>query len=145
MIVVGVYSLGGISVPLLDAANLHGAAAFLSDVYSHTCHQIPERTFSVANTPFAFCARCTGYFGAMFSAAALVLLWRSPRMPLFALLASQIPMLVDVIFDLSARAASPNLWRSLFGALSGAALALWIYPRFLRALDEQLAESPPKP
>lgn len=68
-------------VLLLAAPWLPGwAGAALYGIGSFICHQIPERSFSVAGAQLPVCARCLGlYAGSALGAAVLVSRWRLPR------------------------------------------------------------------
>jgi len=62
--------VGVLAPPLLEAATGR-PASWLRLVYSLVCHQIPERSLSVAGGPLAVCARCVGlYLGGVLGLAA---------------------------------------------------------------------------
>ena len=58
---------GAVLAPLLETAPSEGVkgSPFVSPVYyfyGHVCHQIAERSFSLAGQPLAVCARCLGIY-----------------------------------------------------------------------------------
>ena len=51
-----------VAAPIARRMQYGALAATLYQAFSHACHQQPERSFFVADQPFAVCARCTGLY-----------------------------------------------------------------------------------
>ncbi len=134
------YFLGGILPILIPGPVPTSLASSLQNMYSNFCHQIPERSFCAKGLQAAFCARCTGYYGALALASLFVVIaGRLQPISFTGLIVTCLPMVVDVIFDLSALVDWPNLGRVLSGTLAGVGTTLFIYPRYLELLRYSLA------
>ncbi len=129
----GVYFLAGISPPLLVRLG-HSYAESVLSLYSHFCHQLPERTFSVGGVSLGFCSRCTGFYGGLFLGGLTVARnvgWRLIGFPVLILLVA--PALIDFWFDLSSHVWGGNLLRCFTGLLAAFGIMQFVYPRLLRA------------
>lgn len=134
------YFLGG-TLPILGPQFLPAPMlASIHSIYSHTCHQIPDRSFHSGAAQMAFCARCTGFYGALAVLSLFVAATRVQRpISLTWLIAACVPMIIDVIFDLSLYLHWPNLGRIINGFVGGAGVALFVYPHYLALLRYSLA------
>jgi uncharacterized membrane protein len=108
------------------------------------CHQIPERSFSMAGVHLPLCARCTGtYLGIAIAFAAFALLGRlrAGEMPSKAMLVVMALFIITMGVDglnsyLSLFARAPTLYvphnwlRAATGSLNGIALSVIVLPVF---------------
>lgn len=129
----GVYFLTGISPPLLiDYWELQAESVL--NLYSHFCHQIPERTLIISGTPVGFCSRCTGFYGGLFLSSLIIAKsggGHSFGLRRLAFLVA--PAMIDFWLDLSALVPGSNVLRSLTGLLAGFGIVRFAFPRLLRA------------
>jgi uncharacterized membrane protein len=131
----GCYFLGGIAPPVLAAVGLARAGEIVTRIYSHTCHQLADHSFAVSGIQFAFCARCTGFYGAIFLVTLLINLKpKTLPLPQYWAGALMLPVLVDVAFDLAGLTPIANLIRFSLGCVGAGALAWLLYPRFISAI-----------
>jgi uncharacterized membrane protein len=104
------------------------------NLYSHFCHQIPERTLIVNGTPVGFCSRCTGFYGGLFLGSLAVARsggGHSSGLRRLAFLVA--PALIDFWLDLSALVPGSNVLRSFTGLLAGFGIMRFAFPRLLWA------------
>ena len=134
------YFVGGV-LPILGPQFVpESTLAALQHVYSHTCHQIADRSFCDGAAQMAFCARCTGFYGGLaLLSLYVVATGRTRAISLTWLIAGCLLMIVDIIFDLSLHLNWPNLGRVINGFAAGAAVALFAYPRYLALVRYSLA------
>jgi uncharacterized membrane protein len=124
-----------VGAPLADASG-HSALSFvIYRAFSYVCHQLPERSYFIAEHQFAVCSRCTGlYFG--FTAATLVYpLLRSLRTTTTParkwLFLAAAPLGVDFLLGYL------NIWenthtsRLFTGLLLGAVSVFYVVPGFV--------------
>ncbi|MGB5139795.1 MAG: DUF2085 domain-containing protein, partial [Candidatus Zixiibacteriota bacterium] len=97
------YFLGGILPFALQALGIDADTGFLHGIYSHVCHQIPDRSFAINSVQMGFCARCSGLYGSLSLVSLIIAVTgKTKPIPWFWLLLLCLPMILDVIFDLSA-------------------------------------------
>ena len=121
-----------VAAPLAQA---HGHPAFASAIYrtfSFVCHQIPERSFHLAEHKFAVCARCTGLY-AGFAAAALIYplgrsLKRTDTPSRLWLILATLPLIVDFALGYFSIWENTHLSRFVTGALLSAVAVFYIMP-----------------
>jgi uncharacterized membrane protein len=100
--------------------------------FSYVCHQIPERSFLLAEHQFAVCARCTGVYAGFTLATLLYPLVRSLRQvetpPRKWLFVAATPLAID--FTVNFLGISDNTHSSRFatGALLGATAVFYVMP-----------------
>ncbi|MDX1390259.1 MAG: DUF2085 domain-containing protein [Acidobacteriota bacterium] len=116
-----VWSAGIFVVPWLADP---GAPARL--LYAPVCHQLPERSLTIAGSPAAVCARCTGLYlggtlGLLLVAAARIRL-RGSR--LTWLIVAVAPSVVDVAAGVVGLGGLPNVPRLLVALPAGVVLGL---------------------
>jgi uncharacterized membrane protein len=132
----GAYFLTGMSPPLLTRYGQQQAESALN-LYSHFCHQIPDRTFVISGIPFGFCSRCTGFYGGLFWGSLTVAKSGGGRsFGLRRLAVFVIPALIDFWFDLSSLIPVSNLsnvLRCLSGLVAGLGIVRYAFPRILWA------------
>lgn len=134
------YFAGGIFPALGTGPHSPALTTSLFQLYSHTCHQIPERSFFINTTQFGFCARCTGFYGGMAMTMLFVVITsRARAISLLWLAVPCLPILTDVILDLSSQTSVANELRFATGMAAASAVVLFIYPRFINAARNSLA------
>lgn len=114
-------------------------------VYSHVCHQLPEKCLEVFGLGTNVCARCTGiYSGALFVSLLFLLRTFRPlignRLFFFLLL----PMLIDVILYRTGVYGYSKLLAFITGLLSGSAGFLYILgglENFVKCRHQNTGES----
>lgn len=128
----GLYISGGVLPPLFLSPD-RGAGGFLREViYGNICHQLPERSFFCGDIQLYLCARCLGFYGAIFVTSLVIALYRRrPRLSFWPALLLALPGLADAIFDLGASLAWANPLRTITGLVAGFAVAAYLYPRYL--------------
>lgn len=134
----GLYVVGGVAPPLFMAVGANDTAEVIRRVYSVFCHQIPERSFAFHGVQFAFCARCTGFYAALFLTGLTVAIFSiTTPLRLLTSLLLMIPILVDFIFDLSTSLPYSNLLRMTVGLIGGMSCILFVFPRVIAALADR--------
>src|SRR5688500_209191 len=68
-----------VAVPLAAAAHYDNVASTLYHSFGILCHQLPERSFFIAEQKFAVCSRCTGLYLGFVVTLALYPLFKSLR------------------------------------------------------------------
>ena len=102
------------------------------------CHQRPERSFAILQTPLPVCARCTGiYFGA-FVAAAVLMVRRGRVVPpatrgvRWGLSLALTPALMTLLYEWVTHETPSNLLRAASGVPPGF-VVLWVIGALLGA------------
>jgi len=121
-----------IGAPLAQAS---GHPAFASPIYkafSFVCHQIPERSFHLAEHKFAVCSRCTGLY-AGFAVAAFVYplarpLQRTETPSLLWLILATLPLGIDFALGYFSIWDNTHWSRLLTGALLSSVAVFYILP-----------------
>ena len=101
---------------------------YLKFLYSHVCHQQPEKVLSIDAHNLLVCSRCTGiYLGSFISSLILLLVPVIKIRNIIYLLLATIPMVIDVIlYSSGIYTYSKNI--ALFsGTLFGIAGIIYIY------------------
>ena len=125
-------------------ADLGGAFETISDymylAYSPICHQEEVRSFFIAGNPLGVCSRCTMiYLGFAFGALIYPLFRKVSNVnpPSLWLLFIPLAMIgADVLLDRTGVVSNTFLTRSFTGFLTGASLAFFIIPGFIRFFYE---------
>jgi uncharacterized membrane protein len=103
--------------------------------FSYVCHQIPERSFSVAEHQFAVCARCTGLYSGFAVATLIYPLVRSLRQTESParkwLFIAATPLAVDFIFGFLTIWNNTHFSRFVTGALLGSVAVFYVMPGLL--------------
>ncbi len=101
-------------------------------VFSYVCHQIPERSFFIAEHQFAVCARCTGLYAGFTVAVLLYPLVRSLRQTEAPrrrwLFLSAAPLTVDFALGFFGIWDNTHTSRLATGALLGAVAVFYVMP-----------------
>ena len=83
----------------------------------HLCHQKPERSFSIGNYQFPFCARCSGIlFGVLIGLPISLVL---PLENFYLIILLWIPMIIDGLVQKHTPYLSNNRRRLITGLLFG--------------------------
>ena len=83
----------------------------------HLCHQKPERSFSIGNYQFPFCARCSGIlFGVLIGLPISLVL---PFENFYLIILLWIPMIIDGLVQKHTSYLSNNRRRLITGLLFG--------------------------
>ena len=121
----------GIISPCLNINSLHSIYPFQKMLYSNVCHQDVNKSFACNNIPFLVCARCTGiYFGAIISAAVILLSNIKLKFKTKYLYLLSIPMLLDVLFYSTGIYPYNKFIASSTGFLFGSTIFLYILSAF---------------
>jgi uncharacterized membrane protein len=100
--------------------------------FSYVCHQIPERSFFIAEHQFAVCARCTGLYAGFTLATIVYPLARSLRQvetpPRKWLFAAAAPLAIDFSLGFLGIWNNTHLSRFATGALLGAVAVFYVMP-----------------
>jgi len=140
-----------VAAPLLLASGHTFFALAIYEIFSHLCHQLPERSFHVEGQKFAVCSRCTGiYFGFALSVLLYPLarsLKRIDTPHVNWLLLATAPITVDWALGATGLWDNTHLSRFLTGALFSAAAAVYVVPGLIdlghslrRRFDTRLQE-----
>jgi len=108
-------------------------------LFSHVCHQFPERTLFLDAEPLGVCARCTGIYFSFFASMILFPFLKGFERGIpqrWILVISMVPMAVDVVFSLAGIHASSIETRVLTGILAGTVLPFFVLPLFLEAIQQ---------
>lgn len=123
-------------IPIFD--NLSYLYPYLTVLYSHVCHQQPEKILSINGQSLLVCSRCSGiYLGSFISTIILFFLPSLQIKKIKFLIFAVIPMLIDVIlYSIGVYSYSKEV--ALFsGILFGIAGIIYIYNGFRLLLLEK--------
>ena len=130
--------------PILAALGADHAASFIFQLYSVTCHQMPDRSYFILGHQMAFCERNTAIYGTM-AVGGLAYGWLHrgaiEPLPIRWYLVLILPMALDGMSQLFGFRESTWLLRGLTGGLFGAATIWLTFPRLQESFDEIYAES----
>jgi len=138
-LIVALGSLGAIALilgaPLALGAGLPFLSLTIYRAFSYVCHQIPERSFFIAEHPFAVCSRCFGIY-AGFATAALIYPFlrslRSTETPARKwLFVAATPLAIDFAIEFFGIGQNSHFSRFSTGALLGAVAVFYIMPGLL--------------
>lgn len=121
-----------VAAPLLRAGGAGAAAEVLYGAFALACHQMDERSFHLAGSKLAVCARCSGlYAGALLGALLYPLarpLARRDLPPRGWLLAAAAPTSIDFALGFSGLWENTHASRFLTASLLGVVLAFYFVP-----------------
>jgi uncharacterized membrane protein len=127
-----------VAAPLLHGVS-ESSSSLLYKFFARICHQLDERSFHVAGGKFAVCIRCSAiYFGFLAGIVLIPLvkgLGRLKLSPLRWLYFAMLPMLVDVVFNVSGLHSSTDFTRLVTGSLLGFVLPWYILPVLFESLS----------
>jgi uncharacterized membrane protein len=121
-----------IAAPLAAGTGNGYLALTLYQIFSHLCHQIPERSFFIASHQFAVCARCTGLYVGFLAATLCYPQFRSLRRTdtpdrTWLLMASA-PLVIDFAMGLLGFWQNTHWSRFSTGALLGSVSVFYVMP-----------------
>jgi uncharacterized membrane protein len=121
--------LVAIAVPPILEARAGTAPSSVRLLFAPLCHQIEERSFFLAGSPLAVCARCTGlYLGGVFGLACAAALARGRQrqraVPRRWIVALVLPTLADGVLATLGLSPFGTLGRFLLGLPAGAGLGV---------------------
>jgi uncharacterized membrane protein len=121
-----------IGAPFAQSNGYPTVATWIYETFSYVCHQIPERSFHVANHKFAACSRCTGLYSGLAFAALVYPFARSLRRTetprIFWLILAAAPLAIDFGLGYFSIWENTQLSRFATGALLGAVAMFYILP-----------------
>lgn len=119
-------------VPIAKLNSVDEIASPLYHFFSFICHQIPDRSFHIANEQFAVCSRCFGVYFGLFAGFAIYPLWRNidetDPIPRFWLFVSLIPIAIDWSLTVFGIWNNNHASRFITGLILGIACATFIVP-----------------
>jgi uncharacterized membrane protein len=120
-------------------------AAAIYKVFSFVCHQIPDRSFHLAEHQFAVCSRCTGLYAGFAVAALSYPLVRSLKStdtpPRLWLSRAAVPRTIDVALSYFSIWENNHLSRFATGALLGVVAVFYIVPGLIE-LSSRIGRGP---
>jgi len=121
-----------IGAPLALQAGFPFLGLTLYRSFSYLCHQIPERSFFIAEHPFAVCSRCFGLYAGFSTAVIFYPLLKSLRATETPerkwLLVAALPMAVDFSIEFFGFGHNTHFSRFSTGALVGAVAVFYVIP-----------------
>ncbi len=121
-----------VSAPLALSAGHQSIAYYIYLPFSYLCHQIPARSFFMAEHPFAVCSRCTGIYAGVLVGVIFYPLLKSfrstatpPRKWLFLAAA---PLAIDFSLEFFGIWNNTHFSRFATGALLGSVVVFYVLP-----------------
>jgi len=137
-----------VAPPLLSGAGRPGTAMLVKLLFAPVCHQIPERSFHLMETPLGVCARCTGIYAGVFFAFLAATFGMIPpvarRRAGAVLLAAAAPSFLLLLLSASGLIPDDAYLRSVAGAILGLGAGACLVPAF-QALCAELTTQAPLP
>jgi len=127
--------------PICSALGLEQIARPIYSLYSHICHQRPDRTLWVMGYPMAFCARDTGLYGGLWLGMLTFAAWRRPRLSHRMALLLVLPLALDGGSQLTGMRQSTNWLRLSTGMLAGLATVWYLLPRLVASMTSKSSSS----
>jgi uncharacterized membrane protein len=131
-----------LAAPIGRAQGRSTAAGFVYLVFAPVCHQLPERSFTLWEYPWAVCQRCSGIYLGLFAGALLhrrafeKLVRPSARRSV--VVGMTLPLMLDVMLPFTGVWTNGPPSRFATGFLFGAMLSLLLVP----GVSEFLREAP---
>ena len=135
-----------VAAPLAAAQGYSGAAVVLYKAFAVLCHQLPERSYFIAEHKLAVCARCTGLYAGFALTLLLYPLIRPlrtvewPRRELLILAA--LPMAIDFGLTFVGVWENTHTSRLLTGLLLGGASVFYVMPGLMELSTRKTRETP---
>jgi uncharacterized membrane protein len=121
-----------VGAPLAQSQGHPQFAAAIYKAFSFVCHQIPDRSFHLAEHQFAVCSRCTGLYAGFAVVALSYPLLRSLKStdtpPRLWLILAAVPLTIDFALGYFSIWENNHLSRFTTGALLGAVAVFYIIP-----------------
>lgn len=130
--IVSLWSSAIVVAPVTKLAGLSSISQPIYSFFHYICHQIPERSFHIADEQFGVCSRCSGVYFGIFLGFALYPLWRrieevEPLARVWLFL-SMVPIAVDWSLTVLGIWENTQLTRVMTGLILGVACATYIVP-----------------
>jgi uncharacterized membrane protein len=131
-----------LAAPMIRAHGFSTAAALVYLGFAPVCHQVPERSFTLFDYPWAVCQRCSGIYlgllaGALFHWRALEKLARPSARRFFAV-GMTLPLILDAMLPFTGVWTNGPPTRFATGFFFGAMLSILLVP----GVSEFLREAP---
>lgn len=121
-----------IGAPIALANGHEGLANTVYLNFRHLCHQIPERSFFIAGSPFTVCSRCTGLYSGFMLATLVYPVVKSLRQTEAParkwLFLAAAPMAIDFGLEFFGVWHNTHFSRFASGALLGAVAVFYVMP-----------------
>jgi uncharacterized membrane protein len=121
-----------VGAPLAAARGYSGAAVVLYKAFTVLCHQLPERSYFIAEHKLAVCARCAGLYGGFALALLLYPLIRPLRTVEWPrrewLILATLPVAIDFGLTFLGVWENTHTSRLLTGLLVGGASVFYVMP-----------------
>lgn len=138
-----------VSAPLTLAGGHQSVAYNIYIPFSYVCHQIPARSFFIAEHPFAVCSRCTGiYAGFLIGVIGYPLLksFRHTGTPARKwLFVAATPLAIDFLLEFFGIWNNTHFSRFTTGALLGAVAVFYVLPGLIELALREREHSTPRP
>ena len=130
-------------------ANGHSAIAFnIYLPFSYLCHQIPARSFYLAEHQLAVCSRCTGIYAGFLFGVIVYPIVRSLRSTVTPerkwLFIAAIPLAIDFSLEFLGIWHNTHSSRFFTGALLGSVVVFYVLPGLIELSLRERARSTPK-
>ena len=130
-------------------ASGHPAIAFnIYLPFSYLCHQIPSRSFFLAEHPFAVCSRCTGIYAGFMLGVIVYPIIRSIRSTVTPerkwLFVAATPLAIDFSLEFLGIWHNSHSSRFFTGALLGSVVVFYVLPGLIELSLRERARSTPK-
>ena len=133
--------------PLAASGGYSEVAQGIYRAFGKFCHQLPERSYFIADHKLAVCSRCTGLYGGFVFTLLLYPLIRSlrdtvtPRRSL--LLLAALPLLIDFSLTFFGVWQNTHTSRLLTGALLGSVVVFYVMPGIVELSLQRLRTARP--
>jgi uncharacterized membrane protein len=135
-----------VGAPLAAARGYSGVAVALYQAFAVLCHQLPERSYFIAEHKLAVCARCTGLYAGFALTLLLYPLIRPLRTvewpPREWLILAALPMTIDVGLTFLGVWENTHTSRLLTGLLLGGASVFYVMPGLMELSLRKTREIP---
>ncbi|HEX8287002.1 MAG TPA: DUF2085 domain-containing protein [Pyrinomonadaceae bacterium] len=118
--------------PLAEVNNFTGISDPIYKFFGYVCHQIPARSFHIAEHQFAVCSRCFGVYFGLFAGFVVYPFFRkieeTEPLPRFWLFLAMVPIGIDWTLGVFGIWENTHFSRFATGMILGAACAIYIIP-----------------
>ena len=136
-----------IAAPLARASDRLAIAFNIYLPFSYLCHQIPERSFFLAEYPLAVCSRCTGIYAGFLLGGIVYPILRSLRSTATPerkwLFIAAVPLAIDFALEFFGVWHNTHWSRFVTGAVLGAVVVFYVLPGLIElSLRERIRPTP---
>jgi uncharacterized membrane protein len=136
-----------VGAPVVAAWGYPRVATALYQSFAVLCHQLPERSYFIAEHQLAVCSRCTGLYAGFALALVLYPLIRPLRTvewpPREWLILAALPMAIDFGLTFLGVWENTHTSRLLTGLLLGGASVFYVMPGLMELISRKNRETPP--